>query len=127
MGHKQLDRRSIACAFPAKAVYDLPTTELLIEMLRLLPMLRRLGDFETKRDIPSASTFSRAFADFAASGLGDAVHLWGAPKEIHASLNRFCLGRGVNLSLSRPKCYSNAVFNNENTEICKSLRRERRT
>lgn len=74
MGRKQTDRRSIARAFLAKAVYDLPTTELLIEMLRLQPTLRQLCGFEYQRDIPSASTFSRAFAQFAKEGLGDRVH-----------------------------------------------------
>ncbi len=74
MGRKQSDRRSIARAFLAKAVYDLPTTELLIEMMRLQPTLRRLCGFEYQRNIPSASTFSRAFAQFAKEGLGDRVH-----------------------------------------------------
>jgi DNA-binding transcriptional regulator of glucitol operon len=74
MGRKQVDRRSMARAFLAKAVYDLPTTELLIEMLRLQPTLRRLCGFEYQRDIPSASTFSRAFGQFATAGLGDRVH-----------------------------------------------------
>jgi hypothetical protein len=74
MGRKQADRRAIARAFLAKAVYDLPTTEMLLEMLRLQPSLRRLCGFEYQRDIPSASTFSRAFAEFAEAGLGDIVH-----------------------------------------------------
>lgn len=74
MGRKQADRRAIARAFLAKAVYDLPTTEMLLEMLRLQPTLRRLCGFEYQRDIASSSTFSRAFAEFAASGLGDRVH-----------------------------------------------------
>jgi hypothetical protein len=73
-GRKQADRRSIARAFLAKAVYDLPTTEMLLEMLRLQPTLRRLCGFEYLRDIPSASTFSRAFAEFAEAGLGERVH-----------------------------------------------------
>src|SRR5579862_8316725 len=74
MGRKRFDRRSIARAFLAKAVYNLPTTEILLEMLRQQPPLRRLCGFERQRDIPSASTFSRAFAQFARVGLGDVVH-----------------------------------------------------
>jgi hypothetical protein len=58
----------------AKAVYNLPTTELLMEMLRLQPNLRRLCGWERRRQIPSPATFSRAFSEFAAAGLGDAVH-----------------------------------------------------
>lgn len=74
MGRKQADRRAIARAFLAKATYDLPTTEILLEMLRLQPSLRKLCGFTYLGDIPSASTFSRAFAEFASWGLGDAVH-----------------------------------------------------
>ena len=60
MGRKELDRRSIARAYVAKAVYNLPTTELLLEMLRANTVLRRFCGFAYQRDIPSASTFSRA-------------------------------------------------------------------
>ena len=74
MGRKQTDRRPIARAFIAKAVYDFTTTEILIETLRLQPTLRKLCGFERSRDIPSAATFSRAFAEFAESNLGDRVH-----------------------------------------------------
>lgn len=74
MGRKRKDRRSIFRALVAKAVYDLPTTELLIEMLRSDPSLRMLCGFERRQDIPSAATFSRAFEQFARLGLGDRVH-----------------------------------------------------
>lgn len=74
MGRKQTDRRPIARAFIAKAVYDFSTTEILIETLRLQPTLRKLCGFERCRDIPSAATFSRAFAEFARGNLGDKVH-----------------------------------------------------
>lgn len=74
MGRKALDRRAMARAFIAKALYDFTTTELLIETLQLQPTLRRLCGFEDRNSIPSASTFSRAFAQFAASNLGDRVH-----------------------------------------------------
>ena len=74
MGRREKDRRSIARAFIAKAVFDLPTTEMLIEALNQQPSLRRLCGFETKNSIPSASTFSRAFAKFAKCNLGDRIH-----------------------------------------------------
>ena len=74
MGRKEIDRQAIARTFIAKAVYDYPTTELLIEGLRLQPTLRRLCGFETRSSVPSASTFSRAFAQFAEGKLGDKVH-----------------------------------------------------
>ena len=74
MGRKRHDRRSIARAYIAKAVYNLPTTELLMEMLKTAPTLRRFCGFEYLRNIPSASTFSRAFDQFANTELGDVIH-----------------------------------------------------
>jgi len=73
-GRPREDRRPIARAFVAKALYNLPHTELLIEMLKLQPNLRRICGWERRGDIPSAATFSRALAQFAEAGLGDVVH-----------------------------------------------------
>ena len=58
----------------AKAVYDLPETGLLIEMLRTQPLLRAICGWPEPGDVPSASTFSRAFSEFATSKLADQVH-----------------------------------------------------
>jgi hypothetical protein len=74
MGRSEHDRRKIARALVAKAVYDLPTTESLIELLRTHRSLRRLCGYESIREVPSSATFSRAFREFAAAGLGDLVH-----------------------------------------------------
>jgi hypothetical protein len=74
MGRKEVNRQWMARAFLAKAVYDLPTTDLLIEMLKLQPTLRRLCGFARNADVPSASTFSRAFNEFAQMNLLDIVH-----------------------------------------------------
>lgn len=74
MGRKREDRRPLARAFVAKAVYNLPTTQLLLENLHLQPSLRRICGFAYRSDIPSAATFSRAFAEFADQKLGDSVH-----------------------------------------------------
>jgi len=71
LGRPECDRRFLARAFVAKAVYDLPTTELLIEMLRLQPNLHRLCGWERLGQVPSAATFSRAFGEFAKCRLGD--------------------------------------------------------
>ncbi len=73
MGRNRADRRNLARAFVAKAVYDMPTTVLLIEHLKNEPNLRRFCGFERLRDIPSEATFSRAFAEFAKLNLGDKV------------------------------------------------------
>jgi hypothetical protein len=74
MGRKLSERESIARSFVAKAVYGFPFTRSLIEALKTTPTLRRICGFEGVSDIPSESTFSRAFAEFAKSGLGDRVH-----------------------------------------------------
>lgn len=74
MGRKLSDRCTIARAFVAKAVYNLKTTVMLIETLNAAGNVRRICGFEKKSDIPSESTFSRAFGEFAESGLGDKVH-----------------------------------------------------
>ncbi|MGD0663303.1 MAG: transposase [Syntrophorhabdales bacterium] len=74
MGRTPEDRRPIARAFVAKAVYDLPTTRMLVDMLHTMPNLRMICGFVRKSDIPSESTFSRAFAEFASSDLGRKAH-----------------------------------------------------
>ena len=73
-GRPRQDRGHIARAFVAKAVYNLPTTDLLIELLKLQPNLRRLCGWERRHQVPSAATFSRAFAEFAQTKLGDVLH-----------------------------------------------------
>ena len=74
MGRKLSERESIARSFVAKAVYGYPFTRSLIEALNTTPTLRRICGFERVSDVPSESTFSRAFAEFAKSELGDRVH-----------------------------------------------------
>ena len=64
IGRKREDRASIAKAFVAKAVYNFETTKVLIEYLCGCKNLRRLCGWETRGDIPSESTFSRAFAEY---------------------------------------------------------------
>lgn len=95
MGRRLVERYAIARAFVAKAVYRFPTTRALIEGLNTMPNLRSISGFSgsgfrtvTKARIengkrivervqestlPSEATFSRAFAEFAASELGERV------------------------------------------------------
>lgn len=68
------DRRLIAHAFVVKAAYNAPTTQALWEMLHTQPMLRRICGFETRKMVPSKSTFSRSFTAFAKDNLGDKIH-----------------------------------------------------
>jgi hypothetical protein len=73
-GHPVCDRRPLARAFLAKACFNLPTTVALWDRLLVDPVLRRLCGWEKRRDLPSLSTFSRAFAEFAVTGVLDAAH-----------------------------------------------------
>ena len=68
------DRAALARAFVAKAVFNLPTTGLLIERLSVDTALRRLCGWERLGSVPSGSTFSRAFAEFARSALPSRLH-----------------------------------------------------
>jgi hypothetical protein len=73
-GRPTADRSAIARAFIAKSIYNLPTTEVLLDYLDADLKLRRLCGWERKRDVPSVSTFSRAFAEFAQTQLPQRVH-----------------------------------------------------
>ena len=73
-GRPPADRQALARAFVAKAVLDLPQTNQLIDRLIADKTLRRLCGWESRGQIPSESTFSRAFAEFAASALPARVH-----------------------------------------------------
>jgi hypothetical protein len=77
LGRRPCSRQSLATAFLAKAVYNLPTTRLLIQRLQTDTQLRRLCGWNTVAQVPTEATFSRAFAEFAAASL---------PAQIHAAL-----------------------------------------
>ena len=66
-GRPVCDRGAIARAFVAKMVYNLTSVVDLIDSLRGEPKLRRICGFERIKDIPSASTFSRAYEEFSRS------------------------------------------------------------
>ncbi len=73
-GRPPSDRAALARAFVAKAVFNLPTTTMLIERLLVDKSLRRLCGWARVGAVPSEATFSRAFAEFARSELPDRVH-----------------------------------------------------
>ena len=64
-GRPKKKRDAIARAFVAKAEYNMPTTRALLDRLACDKKLRRICGWEQKGGIPSESTFSRAFAEFA--------------------------------------------------------------
>jgi hypothetical protein len=68
------DRTSIARAFVAKAVFNIPHTRALLDRLSVDVVLRRLCGWEAVAQIPDETVFSRAFAEFAGSELPQRVH-----------------------------------------------------
>ncbi len=87
IGRPPKSRRGIFNAFVAKAFLKLSTTLHLVERLQSDRHLRLICGFESRRDVPSESVFSRVFAEFAQTEL---------PQRVHESLiTRSCAGRIV--------------------------------
>ena len=74
VGAKPADRRCLARAFVAKAFYNATDTKAFRERLRGDPALRKICGWQSRRQVPSEATFSRAFRLFAEWGLADTVH-----------------------------------------------------
>ena len=74
IGRPPADRKAIARAFVAKAVYNSSTTRELLDRLKSDKAFRRICGWERWNQIPNESTFSRAFAEFAESRLPEKVH-----------------------------------------------------
>ncbi len=73
-GRPPKDRAAMARSCVAKAVYDIPTTRMLLDRLATDAALRRICGWEKKSEVPSESVFSRAFAECAATPLPQRVH-----------------------------------------------------
>ncbi len=74
VGRPARDRVALARAFVAKATLNLPTTDALIDRLRVDQPLRRWCGFSTHHRIPGKHRFSRAFAEFAHVRLAERCH-----------------------------------------------------
>jgi hypothetical protein len=74
IGRRRKSRLSLAKAFIAKSVYNLETTDILIEYLKGCKNLRRLCGWESRYSVPSKSTFSRAFSAFSQKQLTQKIH-----------------------------------------------------
>jgi Transposase DDE domain/Transposase domain (DUF772) len=73
-GRPRKTRAAIARSFIAKMVYNVSTTTFLIERLKSDKNIRRICGWESVSQIPSESTFSRAFAEFAETMLPQRAH-----------------------------------------------------
>ena len=74
VGRPERSRVALAHAFVAKAVLGFEQTAQLRSRLAVDTVLRRLLGFESNRPLPSEATFSRAFAEFARTGLAAKAH-----------------------------------------------------
>jgi len=74
LGRPIKEREAIARAFVAKAVLNYQHTSSLRNALLSAPNLRVICGFARRRDVVSESTFSRAFTEYATSGLAGMVH-----------------------------------------------------
>jgi len=74
MGRPVAERRTIARCYVAKAVLRYPHTRILLDELQARPNLRLICGYMRRKDVPSESTFSRAFAAFAETDLCITVH-----------------------------------------------------
>jgi hypothetical protein len=74
VGRPPKNRRAIASAFVAKAVFNFSTTRQLLDLLKVDVCLRRICGWEGRGEIPDESVFSRAFAEFAKTELAQRLH-----------------------------------------------------
>lgn len=98
-GQQPHSRKPIARAFLAKSFLGIGQTSELLERLRSSPNLRRLCGWECLEELPSASTFSRAFAGFANSRL---------PQKTHESVVRNAYADELAMHVSRDSTAINA-------------------
>jgi hypothetical protein len=73
-GRPQKTRSAIARSYVAKMIYNMDSTVSLIERLKTDKNMRRICGWESLRQLPSESTFSRAFAEFAETKLPQKTH-----------------------------------------------------
>lgn len=111
-GRPRKMRAAIARAFIAKIIYNIDTTTLLIERLKTDKNLRRICGWESRRELPSESTFSRAFAEFADTGL---------PQRVHEALVKKSLKGEIVLHNSRD---STAIEARERAQVKTKVERE---
>lgn len=74
VGRPPKSRLAMAKAFQAKAILNLPSTEALIDRLKVDLVLRRICGFDSMHKIPCKATFSNVYSEFSRSGLPSFIH-----------------------------------------------------
>ena len=72
-GRRPSSRLAMFKLLLVKHVWNFPTTKAALAEVRRAPSMRRLCGWESQSDIPSDSTMSRAFGDFAADGTASSL------------------------------------------------------
>jgi len=111
VGAKPADRRCLARAFVAQAFYNATDRQAFRDRLRGDHSLRKICGWRLRRDVPSNSTFCRAFQYFAETGLTDTVHetltrdfLGGDAVALNASTDSTAIaGREKPVTRAKPK------------------------
>lgn len=85
-GRPKRDRAALFSAFIAKALWNLPTTEALMDRLHLDKVLRRLCLFEVDKKLPCKATFSNAFNEFSKLGLTQVIHAELIRQQFHGKI-----------------------------------------
>jgi hypothetical protein len=97
-GRKPSPRLRLAYAMLAKALWKLPTTRALIDRLRCDATLRRLCGWENgPHEVPTESTFSRAFYSFAKLQIGTEAHKKLISKHLGDEIVWTCSSDGTNI------------------------------
>lgn len=73
-GRKPHDRKAIALAFIAKALWNFTETKQIIDYLKESSVVRGICGWDSAKQIPSESVFSRAFRDFSKGNLPTLIH-----------------------------------------------------
>jgi hypothetical protein len=73
-GRPTSNRKALARAYVAKSIGNVPTTKDFRNRILADPILRRLCGWEERNQVPSESTFSRAFREFAEAKLAEEKH-----------------------------------------------------
>ena len=106
IGRPPKDRLALARAFIAKSVLKLITTEALRERLHMDRVLQRICGFDTRKALPDAATFSRAFAEMAQSRIGERCHAALIEATLSDQLILHITRDGTEIGVrERPKCH----------------------
>jgi hypothetical protein len=100
VGRPSADRRSIARAFVAKAVFNMRTTRQLLDRLPADVSLRRICGWESRREIPHESQFSRTFADTGANAGRSAAGLQRGQQEKQQRAQETWVGYKLHLDVA---------------------------